>query len=141
MVPPKSATQTCSSGSGIVKGGSIWSLNYTVPLTAVGAAVGSLLGPEGTLPGALVGSMFGAGGNVSVVPSTGSVYAGPVAMFGLGISGGGGFSFNLVTVPPGQNANSIASGKSFSVTYQPTFLRGATATKSPEVDPRSADFR
>jgi hypothetical protein len=62
----------------------------------LGALIGGLFGPEGTLPGALIGSMFGVGGSVSYVPATGSLYAGAVATFGVGISGGSGSSVSAV---------------------------------------------
>jgi RHS repeat-associated protein len=106
-----------------------------VPTIELGALLGSLFGPEGTLPGALVGSMFGVGGSVSYVPGTGSLYAGPVATFGLGVNGGSGFSVSAVHVPSTQNANSIANGKSFSLSYQPNPFLGSTVTKSPGSGP------
>ena len=112
-------------------GGSIYSGSLSFPLTGAGAAVGSLFGPMGMLPGALIGSMFGVGGTASYVPSTKSIYAGPTLTFGLGILGGGSFSVSRVDVPGTQNANAIANSWSFSATYQPTFATGATATKSP----------
>lgn len=100
--------------------------------TELEALIGSLFGPEGTLPGALIGSMFGVGGSVSYEPGTGRVYAGPVATFGLGINGGSGFSFSAVHVPSTQNANSIANGKSFSLSFQPNPFLGSTVTNHPE---------
>jgi hypothetical protein len=92
-VPPK--TGSCEAGvvgnfvSKYVGGNTIISGNITTnaPTIELGAAIGSLFGPEGTLPGALIGSMFGVGGSISYVPGTGSLYAGPVASFGVGISG------------------------------------------------------
>jgi hypothetical protein len=114
-------------GNSIISG----SIATNAPTIELGALIGSLFGPAGTLPGALIGSMFGVGGSVSYVPGTGSVYAGPVATFGLGINGGSGFSVNAVHAPSSQNANSIANGKSFSLSYQPNPFLGSTATKSP----------
>lgn len=125
--PPKTGTNTCASN----KGGSIWTGNVTFPLTEVGAFLGSLAGPEGTLPGALFGSMFGFGGTASYVPSTHSVYVGVTIQAGLAINGGSGASVNVVNVPAGQNPNSIANGQSYSVTYQPRPFAGSTVTKSP----------
>jgi hypothetical protein len=92
-VPPK--TGSCEAGvvgnfvSKYVGGNTIISGNITTNALTIelGAAIGSLFGPEGTLPGALIGSMFGVGGSISYVPGTGSLYAGPVASFGVGISG------------------------------------------------------
>lgn len=130
--PLKTGTKTCSSSS---NGGAIWTGTYTFPLTGVGALMGSLAGPEGTLPGALIGSMFGVGPTASFVPSTHSVYAGLTLVGGLGISGGGGGNINVVNVPRGQNPNSIANGQSYSITYQPTPFTGATTTKSPGSGP------
>lgn len=110
--------------------------NYTVPLTAVGAAIGGLVGgPAGAFAGGVIGSMFGAGISVSYVPSTQSLYVGPTATVGLGISGGGGVSASTVVVPAGQNPNSIANGTSYSLTYQPTPFTGSTVTKSPGSGP------
>jgi hypothetical protein len=130
--PPKNGTQSCEAGT---KGASIVTGNYTLPLTEVGAAIGSLIGPEGTLPGALLGSMFGAGVTRSYVPATKSFYIGGTITFGLGISGGGGGSINAVNVPRGQNANAIANGQSYSLTYQPLKYAGSTVTKSPGSGP------
>ncbi len=105
------------------------------PTTELGAMIGSLAGPPGAFAGALIGSMFGIGGSVSYVPGTGSIYAGPVATFGVGINGGSGFSISAVHVPASQNANSIANGKSFSLNYQPNPFFGSTVTKSPGSGP------
>lgn len=104
------------------------------PTIELGALIGSLFGPEGTLPGALIGSMFGIGGSVSYVPGTGSLYAGPVATFGVGISGRSGFSVSAVHVPSSENANSIANGKSLSLSYQPNPFLGSTDLAGPGVD-------
>ncbi len=127
--PTKNGTapQTCASN----KGGAIWTGTVTFPLTELGAFFGSLIGPAGTLPGALVGSMFGFGGTASFVPSTRSVYVGLTIQAGLAINGGSGGSINVVNVPAGQNPNSIANGPSYSVTYQPRPFAGSTVTKSP----------
>src|SRR5581483_12333272 len=133
--PPKNGS--CDAGvignfiSKYVGGNTIVSGNITpnAPTVELGAAIGSLFGPEGTLPGALLGSMFGVGGSISYVPGTGSLYAGPVATFGVGISGGSGFSVSAAHVPSPQNANSIASGKSFSLSYQPNPFLGSAVTK------------
>ena len=99
------------------------------------ATLGSLFGPEGTSPGALVGSMFGGGLTGSYVPATKSLYVGGTITFGLGISGGGGAGINAVNVPRGQNANAIANGQSYSLTYQPYKYIGSTVTKSPGSGP------
>jgi RHS repeat-associated protein len=134
--PAKTGTKPCASGGNAGRnGGAIWTVTYTFPLTAVGAFIGSFAGPEGTLPGALISSMFGVGPTASFVPSTHSVYVGVTLVGGLGISGGGGGSINVVNVPRGQNPNSIANGESYSITYQPTPFTGATATKSPGSGP------
>jgi hypothetical protein len=94
-----------------------------------------LFGPEGTLPGAAIGSLFGVGPTFSYVPSTGSLYAGVAVNGGLGIGGGSGWNANVVNVPRGQNPNAIANGKSFSLTYQPKLLTGSAITKSPGSGP------
>ena len=140
-LPPKNGS--CDAGvvgnfvSRYVGSNTILSGNVTTnaPTIELGALIGSLFGPEGTLPGALVGSMFGVGGSISYVPGTGSLYAGPVATFGVGINGGSGFSVSAVHVPSSQNANSIANGKSFSLSYQPNPFLGSTVTKSPGSGP------
>ena len=125
-------SEACEAGT---NGASIVTGTYTLPLTGVGAAMGSLVGPGGTLPGALVGSMFGAGVTGSYVSATKSIYIGGTVTFGLGISGGGGASINAVNVPRGQNANAIANGQSYSLTYQPLKYAGSTVTKSPGSGP------
>jgi RHS repeat-associated protein len=139
--PPKSGN--CQAGvignfvSKYIGGNTILSGNITsnTPTIELGAAIGSLAGPPGEFAGALIGSMFGVGGSVSYVPGTGSVSAGPVATFGVGVNGGSGFSVSAVHVPASQNANSIASGKSFSLSYQPNPFLGSTVTKSPGSGP------
>ena len=119
-------------GSNTILSGTITSNTPTIALVA---AIGSLAGPPGEFAGALIGSMFGVGGSVSYVPGTGSLYAGPVAAFGVGVNGGSGFSVSAVHVPSSQNANSIANGKSFSLTYQPNPFLGSSVTKSPGSGP------
>ena len=102
----------------------------------VGGAIGELIDPvAGGLPGAVIGSMFGVGGNVSYVPSTDSWFAGPTVSFTPAILGGNGVSASDVIVPAGQKANSIANGTSYSVSFQPKPLTGATVTKSPGSGP------
>jgi hypothetical protein len=118
-------------GNSIISG----SITTNKPTIALGGAIGSVFGPAGALVGNLIGSMFGVGGSVSYVPGTGSIYAGPVATFGAGLNGGSGFSASVVHVPSGQNANFIAGGKSFSLTYQPNPFLGSTVTKSPGSGP------
>jgi hypothetical protein len=101
----------------------------------LGALIGeSIGGLPGEFVGALIGSMFGLGGNVSYVPSTGSIYAGPIATFGVGINGGSGSAVSVVPVRSPQNAKSIANGRSYSLTYQPSYT-GSTVTKSPGSGP------
>src|SRR5262249_17613470 len=92
-------------------------------------------GPAATLPGALIGSMFGVGPTGSAVPSTRSLYAGITFIGGLRIVGGAGGNINVGNVPPNQNPNAIANVMSFSLTYQPKFLAGSTVTKSPGSGP------
>jgi len=106
------------------------------PTVPVGAAIGALVGgPPGAFVGGIIGSFFGAGGTVSYVPSTKSVYAGATLVVGLGIGGGNGFSASTAMVPSGQNPNSIANGLSFSLSYQPSAALGSTVTKSPGSPP------
>jgi RHS repeat-associated protein len=140
---PPAKNGNCQAGvvgnfvSKYIGGNTILSGNITTntPTIELGAAIGSLAGPPGEFAGALIGSMFGVGGSVSYVPGTGSIYAGPVATFGVGINGGSGFSVSAVHVPASQNANSIASGKSFSLSYQPNPFLGSNVTKSPGSGP------
>ena len=126
-LPAKKAAGSCTSNAG----GTIWTGTVTKPLTEVGAYIGTLFGPEAMLPGAAVGSMFGAGVTASFVPSTRSLYFGFTLQAGLAINGGSGGSINVVNVPAGQNPNAIANGLTFSTTYQPTLYTGATTIKSP----------
>jgi RHS repeat-associated protein len=129
---PGQASRNCAGSSTIISG----SVTTNVPTIAAGAAIGGLIGgPPGAFVGGLMGSFFGVGGNVSYVPSTNSLYAGPTAIFGLGLGGGSGQSANLVNVPSTQDANSIAKGLSYSITYQPNLAAGSTVTKSPGSGP------
>jgi len=115
---------------------SIVTLTGTKALTDVGAAVGSLFGPEGTIIGAAIGSQFGLGANISYVNSTHSLYIGPTAIFApLQIGGGGGFSLSYTNVPSGQNPNAIANGTSYGIAFQPNPLFGSVVTKSPGSGP------
>ena len=104
----------------------------TGSLASLGAAIGeALAGPGGVLPGAAIGSMFGFGGSASVIPSTGTVYFGPVLSFSPGLSGGTGFTITSYFFPPGQDPNGVLGGWSGSITYQPAPWAGSTVTKSP----------
>ncbi|WP_044176066.1 RHS repeat-associated core domain-containing protein [Granulicella mallensis] len=106
------------------------------PTIVAGTAIGGAIGGEpGAFVGGIIGSMFGVGGNVSYVPSTHSLYAGPTAVFAPGLGGGNGISANYVNVPSTQNANSIANGPSFSITFQPNPFFGSVVTKSPGSGP------
>lgn len=108
------------------------SVTTNAPAVALGALIGEAIGgAPGAFLGGIIGSLFGIGGNVSYVPSTNSWYAGPIAVFGVGLGGGSGVSATFVNVPGTQNANVIANGFSSSITYQPNFLLGSTVTKSP----------
>src|SRR5208337_2301894 len=107
-----------------------------IPTIAAGAAIGEAIGgPPGAFLGGILGSLFGVGGTVSYVPSTKSLYAGPTLVFAPALGGGNGFSGNVVSVPAGQNPNSIANGLSYSVTFQPSPLLGSTVVKSPGSGP------
>jgi len=107
-----------------------------VPTIAAGAVIGGAIGgPTGAFVGGIAGSLFGVGGNVSYVPSTNSWYAGPTAVFAPGLGGGNGISANFVNVPSTQNANSIANGASYSITFQPNPFFGSVVTKSPGSGP------
>jgi RHS repeat-associated protein len=107
----------------------IYSASYTFSLAGAGTAIGSLFGPEGTVIGAAIGNSIGVGLGGSYVPATKSLYIGPAAAFSP--FGGGGFNANYVNVPAGQNPNAIASGQSYSVTFQPLPFLGSTVVKSP----------
>ena len=134
-VPTQPAPSQPAPATPTSHGPSIVSLTYTWQLSDLGADIGGLFGPEGVLPGALLGSMTGVGINVSYVPSTESVYVGPVFSAGLGVSAGEGWSVGVLNVPPTQDPNSIAGGATFSVNYQPTPLTGATVLESPGSGP------
>jgi RHS repeat-associated protein len=128
--PSKSGCKASSGPSSIV------TFTATKDLTEVGAAIGSLFGPEGTIIGAVVGSQFGVGGNISYVNSTHSLYIGPTAVFApLQVGGGGGFSLSYTNVPASQNANAIANGTSYGVAFQPNILFGSVVSKSPGSGP------
>ena len=43
--------------------------------------------------------------------------------------GGGGFNANHVDVPAGQNPNAIASGQSYTLTFQPLPFLGSTVVE------------
>ena len=87
----------------------------------LGGLMGEAIDPAGGgVVGALLGSTVGVGAGVSYVPSTDSWYAGPTASFSPVLLSGTGVSASSVIVPTGQNPNSIANGKSFSATLQPT---------------------
>ena len=110
------------------------SLTTSVPTTALGALIGGLIGgPPGAALGGVIGNLVGVGVSGAYVPSTGSLYIGPTALVGLG--GGTGGGLNYVNVSNTQNANSIANGLSFSLTYQPLPFAGATIIKSPGSGP------
>ena len=113
---------------------SILSGNATtnIPTIAAGEVIGGEIGgPPGAALGGMIGSLFGVGGNASYVPSTESLYAGPTLVFAPALGGGNGAAANIVSVPAGQNPNSIANGLSSSVTFQPSPLFGSTVVKSP----------
>jgi hypothetical protein len=102
------------------------------PTTAGGAAAGFELGGiPGAVVGGAIGSLFGIGPTVSYVPSTGSFYLGLTVVFPPALGGGNGFSANVVSVPAGQNPNSIANGGSISMTFQPSPFFGSTVVNSP----------
>ena len=121
---------------------SIVTLTGTKALTEVGAFVGSLFGPEGTVVGAVLGSQFGAGVNIAYVNATHSVYIGVTGTFAPAqIGGGGGFSLSYTPVPATQNANSIANGTSYGVSFQANPLLGSTVSKSPGSGPPVVGFQ
>jgi RHS repeat-associated protein len=130
---PNSPNTTCPTGpSQIVS----VSATTNAPTIAAGTAIGgAIAGPPGAFVGGIIGSLFGVGGSVSWVPSTNSWYAGPTAVFAPGLGGGSGISANDVNVPSTQNANSIANGQSYSITFQPNPLLGSVVTKSPGSGP------
>jgi len=114
----------------------IWTGSITWNLGWLGAMAGGLGGPEGVLPGALVGSMCGFGFSGTYVPSTGSYYGGVVASCGIVPLGGGGASAAFIPIPRGQDPNAIANGPSGSITFLPTGdFAGSTVVKSPGSGP------
>jgi RHS repeat-associated protein len=128
-------TGNCSSDAlgsaiGFAATGTIYSVSATTsaPASYLREEIGAAFGPPGMAIGKAVGNLFGVGGNISYVPSTGSLYAGPAYSFG--VTGGGGLSANAVHVPTSQNPNSIANGWSTSITYQQSPFAGSTVTKS-----------
>jgi RHS repeat-associated protein len=103
----------------------------SIPTKAAGALIGGALGgPPGAAIGGIIGSTLGVGINVSFVPSTQNWYVGPTAVFSP-VTGGSSVNLNYVNVPSNQNPNSIASGGSYSLTYQFNSIAGATIIKSP----------
>jgi RHS repeat-associated protein len=113
------------------------SVTSSWPGVLLGSAIGGLWGPAGSAIGAVLGSMCGVGGNVSVAstPAKTSVYAGPTASCGFAVVGGSGFQVSVTPVPPSQDPNKIASGESTSITWQPTPITGSTVTRSPGSGP------
>jgi transposase len=103
-------------------------------LGSVFVQVVGVLSAEGLIT-MVIGSFFGVGGTASYVPSSNSLYAGATVVVGLGVGGGSGVSASAVTVPAGQNPNSIANGPSYSLTYQPLPFLGSTVVKSPGSGP------
>ena len=127
------AQQTSTSGTTSIQTVSVTS---AVPTMVLGGIIGEAIDPAGGgVAGALLGSTVGVGAGVSYVPSTDSWYAGPTASFSPVLLSGTGVSASSVIVPSGQNPDSIANGKSFSVTLQPTPLTGTTIVKSPGSGP------
>jgi RHS repeat-associated protein len=113
-----------------------YSLNATYGLSLLGAAIGGGLGgPPGLFIGYAIGSMFGAGMNVSWVPQTNQWYAGPTANFSPGFWGGTGASLTRYSFPDQQSAGKVLSSWSGCVDFQPTPLTGATVLKSPGRSP------
>jgi hypothetical protein len=128
-------SQPCGLSTGttsIISGNATTNIPTIAARGAIGEAIG---GPQGGVVGALIGSLFGVGGTASYVPSTKSLYAGPTVVFAPALGGGSGVSGNSVSVPAGQNPNSIANGLSYSVTFQPRPFLGSTVVKSPGSGP------
>jgi hypothetical protein len=96
----------------------------SAPTTTLGAIIGEVGGPIGSLAGGVLGSLFGVGFTASYVPSTKSAYVGVTGVFAPSWGGGNGMGVAVAYVPPGQNPNAIANGKSASVTFQPNLLVG-----------------
>jgi hypothetical protein len=133
---PVGTTLDSPTGSGPGASQSIVSFSYSVPLTEPGAAIGGMIGGlPGSFVGAIFGSMCGIGVGLSYVPSTGSLYGGFQAGCGTVPMAGGGVQTSIVSVPAGQNPNSIARGASVAVTYQPTPATGSTVVRSPGSGP------
>jgi RHS repeat-associated protein len=141
--------KNCSAGpfgsfaSKYVGNNALISGSYTssAPGIAIGTAVGSIFGPVGAFAGGILGSQLGIGGSISYVPSTGSLYAGPVATLGAGLNGGNGISVSSTNVPSGQSPNAIGNGQSYSVSFLPwggSF--GSTVSKSPGSGPPVVGF-
>lgn len=127
-----------STGTNTIVSGNV---TTSAPTTALGGLIGGLLGgPPGAAIGGTIGSYFGVGGTVSWVPSTNSWYAGPTVVAGIVPGGGSGGSVSAVVVPSTQSPNSIATGLSFSATWQPFWSSGGTVTKSPGSGPAVAGF-
>jgi hypothetical protein len=117
------------------------SYTTSAPGIALGDAIGGIFGPVGAFVGGILGSQLGVGGSISYVPSTGSLYAGPVVTAGVGLNGGNGVSVSSTPVPSGQNPNAIANGQSYSVTFLPWGgLFGSTVSKSPGSGPPVVGF-
>ena len=129
---PSNCNQLPGTSSAIVSG----SATSNIPTIEAGAAIGGAIGgPVGAFVGGIFGSFFGIGVTASYVPSTHSWYGGPTVVFGLGVGGGSGVGANAVNVPYSQNPNSIASGLSYSLTYQPSAALGSTVQYSPGSGP------
>ena len=129
---PNNCNQLPGTSSAIVSG----SATSNIPTIEAGAAIGGAIGgPVGAFVGGISGSFFGIGVTASYVPSTHSWYGGPTVVFGLGVGGGSGVGANAVNVPYSQNPNSIASGLSYSLTYQPSAALGSTVQYSPGSGP------
>jgi RHS repeat-associated protein len=113
------------------------SITTSAPFVVLGGVIGSTLyGPPGGAVGAVLGSMCGVGGSLSIVPgSTTKAYAGPTLSCGVALFGGSGAQGSITSVPSVQDPNQIANGFSSSITYQPTPFTGSTVTKSPGSGP------
>jgi RHS repeat-associated protein len=125
---PKNCDSDQSKGSSIVSA----SITSGTPTALLGGIVGAAVaGPLGALVGGLIGGDVGVGGTLSYVPSTGSLYAGPTVGGGVGVMTGWSVGGTWVSVPPGQNANSIVKGLSFTGTFQPLIPLGSAVVKTP----------
>jgi hypothetical protein len=149
--PPHLAktSSSCSAGSfgkavsKIAGSNALINASYTssTPGIALGALIGSAFGPVGAFAGGILGSQLGAGGSISYVPSTGSIYVGVVATAGAGYNGGGGLSVSSTPVPSSQSPNAIANGPSYSVTFLPWGgIFGSNVSKSPGSGPPVIGF-